>query len=153
MGDNAIDRRRDLRLVGGFEEEAVSSSRRDPIDERGEISDPRRFAEVVTRAKNRRSQRRHLALKRGANGLRKPVGRLHQNVDQEFTPRQSGLLSLALKLANRLFDALAGVFAHPAPPIQNAIDRRFAETGLESNFLDEKRVRHGRVGLDGFLMD
>ena len=97
---------------------------------------------MVARAKHRGPQCRHLVLERDANGLGKAVGRLHDDVDDKLAPRQSGLLSLAFELTDRLLDALGGVLAHAAPPIEHAIDRRLAETGLERNFLDEKRMSH-----------
>ena len=41
---SAVDRRGDFRLVKRLEEEAVRSARRDPVDKRGQIGDPRNLA-------------------------------------------------------------------------------------------------------------
>jgi hypothetical protein len=130
----------------------MSSARCDPVDERRQIGDPRELGEVVARAKHRGAQRRHLVLERRANGFRKAVGRLHDDIDEELAAGQSRLFDLAIQLAYRLFDALGGVLAHPAAPIEHPIDRGLAEPGLERNLLDEKRVSHDR-SPDGFLMD
>lgn len=142
----------DFRLVGRLEKEAMSSARCDPVDERRQIGDPRDLGEVVARAKHRGAQPRHLVLERRANGFRKAVGRLHDDIDQEFAPGQPRLFDLAMQLADRLLDALGRMLAHPAALVENPIDRRLAEAGLKRNLLDEKRVSHDK-SPDGFLME
>jgi hypothetical protein len=107
---------------------------------------------MVARAKDRGAQCRHLVLERGANGFRKAIGRLHDDVDQEFAPGQSRLFDLAMQLAYRLLDALGRMLAHPVALIEHPVDCRLAQARLKRNLLDEKRVSHNR-SPDGFLMD
>jgi hypothetical protein len=63
----------------------------------------------------------------------------------------TNLLGLPAQFADRLLDALGSMPSHAAPHIEHAIDGRLAEARLERDFLDEKRVGHGRQ-VDGFLM-
>ena len=130
----------------------MRSTRPDAVDERRKISKAHHFAEVVAGAEDRRPQRRHLIFERNPHRLGEAVRRLHDDVHDKLAPGQSGLLALALQFADRLPHALGGVSAHAAPLVEHAIDRRLAQARLKRDFLDEKRVSHGRR-LDGFLMD
>ena len=83
---SAVDRGGDFRLVRRLEEEAVRSARRDPVDQRRQIGDPRNLAEMVAGAKDRRAQCRHFVFERDTNGFGKTVRGLHDDIDQEFAP-------------------------------------------------------------------
>ena len=126
-------------------------TRANPVDERCEIGKADNLAEVVARAEDGRPQCRHLVFQRNAHCLGEAIRRLHDDVDDELAPREAGLPALPAQFAYRLLDALGGMPAHPAAPVEHAIDGRLAEARLERDFLDEKGVSHGRR-LDGFLM-
>ncbi len=149
--NDTIDRRSDLGLVRGFEKEAMRSTRADPVDERCEIGEAHDLAEVIARAEDRRPQCRHLVFERNPHRLGEAIRRLHDDIHDELAPREAGLLALPAQFADRLLDALGGMPAHAAPRIEHAIDGRLAQARLERDFLDEKRMSHGRR-LDGFLM-
>ena len=149
--NDAIDRRGDLRLVRGFEKEAMRSTRADPVDERRKISEADDLAEMVARAEDRRPQCRHLVFQRNPHRLGEAVRRLHDDVHDKLAPREARLLALPAQFADRLLDALGGMPAHAAPRVEHAIDGRLAQARLKRDFLDEKRVGHGRR-VDGFLM-
>ena len=120
----------------------MRSARADPVDERGKIGNAHDLAEVIAGAEDRRPQRRHLVLERNPHRLGEAVRRLHDDVHDKLAAGEAGLLALPLQFADRLLDALGGVPAHAAAPVEHAIDRRLAEARLERDFLDEKRVSH-----------
>ena len=151
-GDDALDRGSDYGLVGRLEKEAVGSPCRDAVDKRREIGEAHDLAEMIAGAEDRRPQRRHLILERRPHRLGEPVRRLHDHVHDKLAAREPRLLGLPLKFADRLSDALGGMPADAAAPVEHAIDRRLAEAGLKRDFLDEKGVGHRRRP-DGFLMD
>ena len=68
---------------------------------------------------------------------------------------QPGCFLLLAQLADCRLHARGGLFAHPAAPVDDAIDGRRAETGLKGDILDEEVMRHVAVPSksDGFLMD
>src|ERR1700733_5080719 len=129
----------------------MRSTRANPVDERREIGKAHDLAEVITRAEDRGPQCWHLVVQRDPHRLGETIRRLHDDVDDELAPREARLLALPTQFADRLLDALGGMPAHAAPNIEHAIDGRLAEARLERDFLNEKRVSHGRR-LDGFLM-
>jgi hypothetical protein len=128
----------------------VRSTRADPVDERRKIGKAHNFAEVIARAKDSRSQRRHFIFERNPDRLGETIGRLHDDIHDELASCETRLLALPLQFADRLPDALRGVPAHAPALVEHAIDRRLAQARLERDFLDQKGVSHGRR-LDGFL--
>ena len=143
--NDAIDRRNDLGFVRRFEKKPMRSTRADPVDERGEIGKSHDLTEVVARPEDRRPQCRHLVFERNAHRLGEAVRRLHDDIHDELAPREAGLLALPAQFADRLLDALSGMPAHAAPRVEHPIDGRLAQARLKRDFLDEKRVGHGRT--------
>ena len=104
----------------------MGSAHADSVDKRREIGKAHHLAEMIARAKHRRPQCRHLIFERNTHRLGEAVRRLHDDVDDELAPRESGLLALPAQFADRLLHALGGMPAHAAAPVEHAIDGRLA---------------------------
>ena len=84
----------------------MSSARADPVDERGKIIKAHDLAEVIASAKDGGPQRRHLLFERDPHRFGKAVRRLHDDIDDELAPCESGLFALPVQFADRLLDPL-----------------------------------------------
>src|ERR1700749_1616832 len=104
---------------------------------------------MVSRAKHCRLQRRPFHFESGASGRREAIGRLHDNFDYELATGHARLFALPLELLYRTPDTLNCMAANAGSFVQHAIDSRIANAGLQSDLLDQERMRHG-LSLMGF---
>ena len=102
-------------------------------------------------ADHRGCQRRQLGLHRSLECARKPLRRLHDNIDQILAPGQPQLGALLVEVTDGLLDFAPGGLAHIGSVVQHPIHRRLAQPGLLSDLTDPVAMRHAAL-LDVKLM-
>jgi len=101
-----------------------------------------RFPQMKARPHHRRRERGQFGLHRGAEGVGKPLRRLHDHIDEVAAADQAQLGALLVQVGDRLHDLCPGVLPHPRPLIEHAVDSGLAQPGLLSDLADLVAMRH-----------
>ena len=104
-----------------------------------DVGDRAGFAQVEPRADDGRPQGRQLGLQRLPDGAGEPLGREHDEVDEEGAGAEPQLGALPAEVGDGAADLGHGARPHPGPFVQDAVDGGRAEPGLLGDLADAVR--------------
>src|SRR5919202_4035100 len=83
-----------------------------------------------------------LRLQGGAHGRGEPFRGLHDHVDDEGAAAEPQLSVLPVEVRDRWVPLTHCAGANAAPPVEDAVDRRLAQAGLQGDLTDPVPVTH-----------
>ena len=125
-----IERRGDLRGVGGLQDHPVRPAMHDVVQHSHRCRRVAVLAQRRSRAHDRRTQGSELGLQSVARSARESIRSLHDQIEDECPRRELDLFVLALELCDGTVDLSHRLRPNTVPAVQHPVDRRSTESGL-----------------------